>query len=343
MAENIQKFAEAQLASFKSFESEMVTGVFASQKIEPIERVGIYVPGGKFPLVSTLLMCAIPARVANVSEIQVCSPPSYRGTIHPAILVASDMVEVQEIYKIGGVQAIAAMAYGTKTVQKVDKIVGPGNKYVMLAKREVYGDVGIDLIAGPTEIIIIADGTADPEILAADMLSQAEHDVEAWSVLITDSITIAKEVMKEIARQLEGLETANIARKSIEENSLIILTENMKEAVDIANKKAPEHISLHLENPDEYSDKLKNFGSLFIGKYTSQVLGDYSSGINHTLPTNRSARFTGGLNVGDFLKVQTTLKVTKEGFQNIGLLARDMAIMEGLSGHARSIEIRMEK
>jgi len=350
-AENIKKFAEKQLVQFEDFEFEIVPGVFTGQKVMPIERVGIYVPGGRFPLVSTLLMCAIPAKVARVSDLAVCSPPSYNGSIprggislgsiHPAILVAADIVGVNEIYKIGGVQAIGAMAYGTQTIKRVDKIVGPGNRYVALAKKEVFGAVGIDFIAGPTEIMIIADETANPEYLAADLLAQAEHDVEALPVLVTTSMELADKVKKALEFQLQELKTRNTARISIDNNGKIILVNDMDEAVNIANKKAPEHLELQVKNPERYIDKFKNYGSLFTGEYSAEVLGDYSSGLNHTLPTNTSARYTAGLSVRDFLKLQTTLGVTKEGLSVIGPVAKTLAETEGLDGHARSIAIRI--
>ncbi len=339
--ENVKKFAEKQLDQFKDFELEIVPGVFTGQKVTPVERVGIYVPGGRFPLVSTLLMCALPAKIAGVKEIAVCSPPSYQGTIHPAILTASDMVGINEIYKVGGVQAIVAMAYGTQTIKQVDKIVGPGNKYVTLAKKMVFGVVGIDFVAGPTEIVIIADQTANPEVLAADLLAQAEHDVEAVPVLITTSPELAKMVKEQVNRQLQELMTKDIAKNSIEKNGMIILVKDMSEAVRIANRKAPEHLALQVENPQDYIDKVKSYGSLFVGKYSAEALGDYSSGINHTLPTNTCARYTGGLSIKDFIRLQTILRVTEDGLRAIGPVAKTIAETEGLDGHAKSITIRM--
>lgn len=340
--ENIKEFAEKQLSQFKEFDIEINPGVFAGQKVIPIERVGVYVPGGKFPLASTFLMCTIPAQVVAVPEIMVCSPPSYNGSIHPAILVAADIVGTTEIYKVGGVQAIAAMAYGTQTIRKVDKIVGPGNKYVALAKKEVFGPVGIDFIAGPSEIIIIADVTANPDYLAADLLAQAEHDVDALPILITTSAKLAQQVKKEVELQLGRLETKGTAKVSLNKNGLIIIVNNMNEAVNIANKKAPEHLELQVKKPERYVSKLKNYGSLFMGKYSPVVLGDYSSGLNHTLPTNTTARYTGGLGVKDFLKLQTTLRVQRKGLPAIGATAKTMAETEGLDGHAKSITIRIQ-
>ncbi|MFH1227800.1 MAG: histidinol dehydrogenase, partial [Planctomycetota bacterium] len=251
-AANIRKFSREQLSQFKDFDMEISPGVFTGQKVIPIERVGVYVPGGKFPLASTLLMCAIPAGVAGVSGIFVCSPPSYKGSIHPVILVAADIVGISEVYKVGGVQAIAAMAYGTQTIKKADKIVGPGNKYVALAKKEVFGQVGIDCIAGPSEIIIIADETANSDYLAADLLAQAEHDADALPILITTSFRLAERVNKAVELQLGKLKTKDTAKISISRNGLIIIAGNMEEAINIANKKAPEHLELQVKNPRRY-------------------------------------------------------------------------------------------
>ncbi|MDZ7400627.1 MAG: histidinol dehydrogenase [candidate division KSB1 bacterium] len=342
-AENIERFAIKQKESLTDFEFEIQNGVFAGQKVIPIERVGVYAPGGSYPLPSTVLMCAIPARVAGVDEIVLCSPPRHSGTIHPAILVAADICKIDKIYKIGGVQAIAAMAFGTETIQRVDKIVGPGNKYVALAKKMVYGAVGIDFIAGPTELLIIADEQANPEFIAADLLGQAEHDVDAVPILVTTSLELAHAVNHELQRQIASLPTADIAQKSLDNNGKIILVESLAEAFMIANKKAPEHLELQIQNAEKYINQLRNYGSLFIGPYSAEALGDYSSGLNHTLPTNDSARYTGGLSVKDFLKFQTTLRVTEQGLASIGSTAVALGKMEGLMGHARSIEIRMKK
>lgn len=339
---NIKGFAEKQKARFEDFLYPVEPGVFAGQRVIPLERVGVYVPGGNFPLVSTLLMGAVPAVAAGVKEVVVCSPPRFKGTIHPAILVAADIAGVKELYAVGGVQAIGAMAYGTKTIRAVDKIVGPGNVYVSLAKKLVYGQVGIDFIAGPSEIMIIADKFANPSFVAADLIAQAEHDVESSAILITTSLTLAKAVKRELENQVDQLQTMEIAKKSLEKNGCIILVDSIDEGIHIANKKAPEHVELHVENPDKYQQGFKNFGTLFIGEYAAEVLGDYSSGLNHILPTNRAARYAGGLGVKDFLKVQTILKVTPVGIKRIGPQALLMAELEGLAGHANSMKIRME-
>lgn len=339
---NIEKFSKAQLDQFNNFEVEIVAGVLAGQKVIPLARVGIYVPGGRFPLVSTLLMCAVPAKIAGVEEIAICSPPSYEGTIHPAILAAADLVGINEIYKVGGAQAIAAMAYGTETIKRVDKITGPGSKYVTLAKKEVFGTVGIDFIAGPSEIMIIADDTANSRVLTADILAQAEHDTNATCILITDSPSVADKVNEEVEIQLKELKNEVVARQSLNMNGMIVITNDIDEAVDLANRRAPEHVELQVKNPDHYVGRFRNYGSLFIGEYAAEALGDYSSGLNHTLPTNGGARYTGGLGVKDFLKLQTTLRVTKQGLCEIGPIAKVFGEIEGLDGHAKSISIRLD-
>ncbi len=340
-AENIRIFAEKQFEQFLDFEFEIQPGVFTGQRVEPIRRVGVYCPGGSYPLPSSVLMGAIPARVAGVEEIVLCSPPTYNGSIHPAILAAAVICDIEEIYQIGGVQAIAAMAFGTESMRPVDKIVGPGNKFVTAAKKEVFGIVGIDFIAGPTELLIIADDSANPVFIAADLLGQAEHDVNAEPILITTSRKLAEKVSREIQNQLQKLKTRAHAEISVEKNGLIILTDSLEQACEIANRKAPEHLELQVEETEKYAEKLKNFGSLFIGKLAAEVLGDYSGGLNHTLPTNTTARYTGGLSVKDFLKIQTTLKVNSEGLDSIGNVAVKMGEMEGLDGHAKSVRVRL--
>jgi histidinol dehydrogenase len=341
--ENIKRFASRQKEQLKDFEYEIRPGVFTGQKVIPIESVGVYTPGGRYPLPSTVLMCCVPARVAGVKQIMVCSPPTHNGSIHPAILVASDICQVDEIYRIGGVQSIAAMAYGTESIKKVDKIVGPGNQYVAAAKKLVYGAVGIDFIAGPTELLIIADDSANPAFIAADLLAQAEHDINAIPILITNSPVLADQVNQQIEKQLQNLPTADIARQSLNNNGAIILVDMIDDAFAIANKKAPEHLELQLKYADAFADQLKNYGSLFIGSFSAEALGDYSSGLNHTLPTNGCARYTGGLSVKDFLKFQTTLEVKEQGLSAIGQTAIDLGKIEGLDSHARSVEIRMNK
>lgn len=337
---NIEKFSRSQIKQLKDFRVKVASGVIAEQRVIPINRIGIYVPGGRYPLVSTVLMCGVPAFVAGVREVVICTPPAHDNAIHPAILATAKLVGIKEIYKMGGAQAIAAMAYGTETIKPVDKIFGPGNRYVTLAKKMVFGDAGIDFIAGPSEILIIADASAAPEIIAADLLSQAEHDVDAIPVLVTDSSTLAKKVRSEIKRQLVFLRTREIAEKSLNKNGLIILVENIEQAMEIANKKAPEHLEIQVKNANRYVDKLKNYGSLFVGRYSAEVFGDYCAGINHTLPTNSSARYTGGLHIKDFLKIQTVLRVTKKGLENLGSVADELSRIEGLNGHTQAIKMR---
>ena len=339
-ANSLRKFSGKQLEAFRNFEYEIEPGALVGQKVIPIKRVGVYVPGGRYPLISSLIMGVIPAKIAGVEEVVVCSPPSHRGSIHPAILVTADICGVDEINKVGGAQAIAAMAYGTQSIECVDKIVGPGNVYVNAAKKFVYGRVGIDFIAGPTEVLIIADKDANPAFIAADLIAQAEHDVNAKPILVTDSDELSSAVLVELEKQLGNLKNTCVAEKSLKQNGTLIIVNNMDEAIEFANRKAPEHIQLYVENPEFFLPRLKNYGSLFIGEYSPEVLGDYCSGLNHILPTNSASRYRGGLGVKDFLKIQTTLKVNKEGFLRIGPVARSMAEAEGLAGHVNSVEIR---
>lgn len=341
-SENIKIFAQKQKSQFNDFEFEIKKGVFTGQIIKPIKRVGVYVPGGNFPLVSTLLMCAIPAQVAGVSEIAVCSPPTYEGSIHPLILSIAHMLKITEIYKLGGAQSIAALAYGTETVKNVHKIVGPGNKYVQAAKKEVSGTVGIDFIAGQTEIMIIADETGEAKIIASDLLSQAEHDVEALPILATTSERLAKSVLNEIDRQLSVLKTRDIAEQTITKKGMIVLLDNIRDGIELANRRGPEHLEVHVKEVEKYKDRFNNYGTLFIGKYSAEALGDFSSGLNHTLPTNTTSKYTGGLSVKDFLKIQTTLKVTEEGLEEIGPSAVTLAEIEGLHAHGESIRKRYD-
>ena len=339
-AENLRLFAEAQRRQLADFSEEVRPGVQAGQRIMPIDRVGVYVPGGVFPLVSTLLMGVVPALVAGVPQISVCSPPGYAGEIHPVILVAAHRLGIKRVFRMGGAQAIAAFAYGTESIEAVDKIVGPGNKYVAQAKKEVFGRVGIDLIAGPTEVLILADEDADPEWLAADLLAQAEHDPEACALLVTTSPTLAEQVSGALANQLPRLKTAAIAGESLQHNGMIILAKDLGQALELINRKAPEHLEIQLKNPEEVLGRLRNYGSLFVGEYSAEVLGDYSAGINHTLPTNTTARYRGGLSVFDFVKVLTSLEVTGKGLREIGPVAEKLAEAEGLDAHRRAVAIR---
>jgi len=342
--ENLYLFSEKQAAIFKKLNDvkvEIRPGVLASQKVIPLARVGIYVPGGRYPLFSSLLMAGLPARVAGVKEIVVCSPPGKDGLINPAILYVASILNIEEIYKIGGAQAMAALAIGTQSIKRVDKIVGPGNEFVAAAKKELYGLVGIDFIAGPTELLIIADRNADPGLIAADLIAQAEHDPQARPWLITYEQILAERVLAEIKEQLKDLKTAEIAGESLARNGFIILVDCLEEAARIANQLAPEHLALMVENPDSILDKLQNYGSLFIGKFTAEALGDYSSGLNHILPTNCASRYAGGLSVKDFFKLLTALEVSREGLKEIGPAAILLAEAEGLMAHAASIRCRL--
>jgi histidinol dehydrogenase len=342
-AEAVMRFTLKQLEGLRDFDHEIRPGVRCGQRIFPLRRVGIYVPGGRHPLASTVLMCAVPARAAGVKEIALCSPPSHGGTVHPAILAAARTAGVDEVYRVGGPAAIAAMAFGTETIRPVDKIVGPGSRRVAAAKKLVYGAAGIDFIAGPTEVMIIADDSADPSFVAADLLAQAEHDEHASAILVTDSPALAKNVAKEIERQLEDLDTAPTAKASLDGNGLAILVNDLAEAIDIADRKAPEHLELIVRDPGPLAGKFRNYGTLFIGPCSPEPLGDYSSGINHTLPTGGAARYTGGLHVKDFLKFQTTLEVTPDGLAAIGPDAELFGRIEGLSAHANAVALRLKK
>ncbi len=342
MATNLRYFAERQKIGLSDFVIETEPGVKTGQRVVPIDRVGVYVPGGRYPLFSSLLMSAIPARVAGVEQIAVCSPPDPSGNIHPAVLAAAHLVGVDEIYTIGGAQAIAALAFGTSSVNRVDKIVGPGNRFVNMAKKIVFGQVGIDFIAGPTEILIIADECAHPTFIAADLIAQAEHDPDAVSILITTSENLADSVEEETERQLNCLETGETARKSLDQNGCIVVVDMLEDAVNVANRRAPEHLELCVREPHRLKEKLHCFGSLFIGPLTAETLGDYTSGLNHILPTGAAARYTGGLGVKDFLKVLTTLEVNRSGLFNIGPAAVCLAQSEKLPGHARSLQLRLK-
>jgi len=334
-ADNIRAFSESQFLQFRDVQVENA-GVKLGQKLVPLERVGCYVPGGRYPLPSTALMSVIPAKMAGVNEVIICSPK-----IQSITLVAADIAGADRVFQIGGIQAIAAMAYGTESVPQVDKIIGPGNKYVTAAKREVYGMVGIDFIAGPSEVMVIADEEGgDPGRIAADLLAQAEHDPDAGVYLVTDSKEFGEKVIAEVNTQLEVLPTKEIAEQAVA-NGLVILTKDMQQAIDVANRAAPEHLELQVRDPREFKPELKNYGSLFIGSYSGEVFGDYCSGTNHILPTNRAARYTGGLSVLDFFKVLTYQELTPEGAKRLAKTAAILAKVEGLEAHCRAAEKRM--
>ncbi len=342
---NIEAFSRAQRDSIQEIEKfEVSPGIFLGHRIIPIESACCYVPGGSYPLYSTALMLSIPARVAGVRRIVACSPP-VKGTdsIHPLTLVAMDIGGVDEIYVTGGAQAIAAFSYGTDSIQPVDLIVGPGNQYVTEAKRQCYGQVGIDFVAGPSEVLIIADETADPEVLAADILGQSEHDLLAKGLLLTNSRQVGEETIRAVERQLLELDTAEIAGKSWADYGEVLLCSTLEEAVDLSNQYAPVHLELSVGEPEFLMERLTNYGSLFIGENTAEVFGDYASGTNHTLPTLRAARYTGGVYVGTFLKTCTHQSMTREASRTIAPLVAAMAEGEGLTAHARAALARIKE
>lgn len=331
---NIEFFARAQMKQFKDFEV-MRNGVTLGQKTVPIEKIGVYIPGGNYPLPSTALMCIIPARIAGVKNIIACSPK-----IKPATIVAADIAGANKIFRIGGAQAIAAMAYGTKQIPKVDKIVGPGNVYVSAAKKEVFGDCGIDFLAGPSEVMIIADNSANSKFVAADLLAQLEHDINARAFLASNSENLIENVKSEIKKQLVDLSTKNIIKKSIK-NLKIMKIKKIEDVADIANDIAPEHLEIQVVNPGKIIRKLRNYGSLFIGKYSAEAFGDYCSGTNHVLPTNRGARFANGLGVRDFIRMQTYQKIDAKGAKRLAPIALKLSKIEGLDAHNKSVQLRV--
>ncbi len=339
-AQNIRAFHEKQ--KIKSWVSQEADGVILGQLARPIQSAGIYVPGGKACYPSTVLMNAIPAKVAGVEHLVMCSPAP-GGALNPYILVAADIAGVSEIYKIGGAQAIAAMAYGTAMVPKVDKIVGPGNIYVATAKRYVFGQVDIDMIAGPSEILVIADQSANPTFVASDLLSQAEHDELASSILVTTSGELAEKVSAEIERQLANLGRKEIARKALDRFGVIVITGDLQEAAGISNSIAPEHLELAVEKPFELLALIKNAGAIFLGHYTPESVGDYIAGPNHVLPTGGTARFSSPLSTESFMKRSSLIFYTKEGLDNVAEAVMQIAEVEGLDAHGNTIKVRMTK
>lgn len=336
---NIESYHLQQVE--KGFEDQPSTGVIRGQLIRPLERVGVYVPGGTAAYPSSVLMNVVPAKIAGVSEIVMITPP--QETYHPAILVAAKLAGVDKIYQVGGAHGIAALAYGTESVPKVDKITGPGNIYVATAKKLVYGLVGIDMIAGPSEIGVIADETANPVYVAADLLSQAEHDKLARAILVTNSAKLAQQVEQEIERQLESLPRKEIAAASIADNGRIILTETVDEMFELMNLVAPEHLEIAMENAYEYLPFVKHAGSIFLGHFTSEPIGDYFAGTNHVLPTSGTSRFYSALGVHDFIKRIQYTQYSKEAVQAASQAITTLAYSEGLAAHARAIEVRNEE
>ncbi len=337
---NIRRFAEAEKAEFRGFEIETSPGVFCGRRISPLDRVGLYVPGGRRPLFSSLLMGAIPALEAGVREIAVCSPPTAAGTVNSTILGAAGMLGLDEIYAVGGAQAVAAMAFGTERIPRVDKIIGPGNRFVTAAKLEVFGPAGIDLPAGPSEVFIVAGDDADSETAAADLLAQAEHDPEAAAVLLTDSKNFAQAVKEGIERQITRLPFPETARRSLETRGLIVLLSTLEEAVEIADRRAPEHLELQGSKAAGLENRFRNFGAMFIGEEAGEVFGDYTAGTNHILPTGGAARYASGLGVRDFLKFQTTLRFAGGSQTDLVSATGRLAEAEGLSAHAAAARLR---
>lgn len=331
--ENVKNFAQEQLKCIKNLDLN-INGSHLGHRIIPIEKVLCYVPGGNYPLPSSAIMTTIPAKVAGVKEICLTSPK-----IKPQTIVAAKLSGADKIYKLGGVQAISAFAYGTKSINSVDKIVGPGNKYVTFAKKYVYGKCSIDFLAGPSEVLVIADDNQDPKLVSADILAQCEHDRDARGYLICFSEEFAQKVIDSAKKQLETLETKDIAQISFEK-SVAIVVKNIQEAIEISNKRAPEHLELMFNGADEISDKFTNYGSLFIGSNCAEVFGDYCSGTNHVLPTNSAARYTGGLSVFDFIKIQTYQMISKNYSQELSALASELAAQEGLMGHKLASDLR---
>lgn len=340
-ANNIRKFHEKQVRN--SFIINDENGIVIGQKIIPVDRAGLYVPGGTAAYPSTVLMDSIPAKIAGCKEVVMVTPPSADGKVNPVILAAAFVAGVDKIFKVGGAQAIAALAYGTESVPKVDKIVGPGNAFVAEAKKQVFGQVSIDMIAGPSEILIVADGKTNPKYAAADLLSQAEHDKMASAVLVTDSMELALEVQKELEVQIPMLERAEIARASIDNNGKIIVADNLMDAIEISNEIAPEHLELCVDNPFDYLDSIRHAGSIFMGRNCPEALGDYFAGPNHTLPTSGTAKFSSPLSVDDFIKKTQYTYYTKEALSKVANDVAFFAKKEGLTAHAKSATIRMEE
>ena len=339
--ENIRNFHSKQVRN--SFIINEKNGVVTGQKITAIEKVGLYVPGGTAAYPSTVLMDSVPAKIAGCKEICIVTPPSKDGKVNPVILAAAKIAGVDRIFKVGGAQAVAALAYGTETVPKVDKIVGPGNAFVAEAKRQVFGMVSIDMIAGPSEILVLADGKSNPDFVAADLLSQAEHDKNASAVLVTDSMELAEKVSASLEKQIPMLERAEIARVSIDNNGKIIVADNIMAGIEIANEIAPEHLELCLDNPFDYLDSVKHAGSIFMGRHCPEALGDYYAGPNHTLPTSGTARFSSALGVDDFVKKSQFTYYTEGALKEVYKDVAFFANKEGLTAHGKSATIRFEE
>ena len=339
-AANIRKFHERQKRN--SFILNDEDGIIIGQKVIPVDRAGLYVPGGTAAYPSTVLMDSIPAKIAGCREVVMVTPPSKNGKVNPVILAAAKVAGVDKIFKVGGAQAVAALAYGTESIPKVDKIVGPGNAYVAEAKKQVFGVVSIDMIAGPSEILVVADGLSNPSHVAADLLSQAEHDRMASAVLVTDSAELASAVSEQLEIQIPRLQRADIARESIDKNGKIRVAPTLDAAIEIANEIAPEHLELCVDNPFDYLDKIRHAGSIFMGRNCPEALGDYFAGPNHTLPTSGTAKFSSPLSVDDFVKKTQYTYYTKEALSRVAADVAYFAELEGLGAHAKSAIIRTE-
>jgi len=337
-AMNIERFHKKQIKDTWSLET--AKGVIVGQATRSLSSVGVYAPGGKASYPSSVLMCVIPARVAGVKRIVICSPPGESENINPALLVAADIAGATGIYRIGGAQAIAALAYGTETVFRVDKIVGPGNVFVTAAKLEVSKDVAIDIPAGPSEVLIIADETANASFIASDLLAQAEHDFQAWAILLTTSKELALAIKEEVSKQMESLSRTETVKSSLQRGGLIIIVKNIEEAVKYANLIAPEHLQIQTKAPNNVFNKIRNAGAVFLGDYSPVAFGDYSSGLNHVLPTGGYAKSYSGLSTRDFVKTINFLQCSRQGYINLKSTTVTLAKMEGFDGHAKSVSIR---
>ena len=339
-AKNIRAFHEKQVR--EGFRITEANGVIMGQKITPVDRAGLYVPGGTAAYPSTVLMDSIPAKIAGCREVVMVTPPNKEGKVNPVILAAAKIAGIDKIFKVGGAQAVAALAYGSESVPKVDKIVGPGNAFVAEAKKQVFGVVSIDMIAGPSEILVVADGKSNPKHIAADLLSQAEHDRMASAVLVTDSAEFAEAVSAELERQIPMLQRADIARESIDKNGKIIVAQTLDAAIDIANEIAPEHLELCVDDPFEYLHKIRHAGSIFMGRNCPEALGDYFAGPNHTLPTSGTAKFSSPLSVDDFVKKTQYTYYTRDALCAVANDVAYFANKEGLGAHAKSATVRLE-
>jgi len=337
----VRRFAEAQRARFEDFEIETLPGVFLGQRCIPVASAGAYVPGGRYPLIASAYMSVLTAKVAGVGRVIACAPPRAGQGIHPPTLHAIATSGADEIYCIGGVQALAAMAYGTESVRPVDFLAGPGNAYVAEAKRQLFGQVGVDLIAGPSEVLIIADGDVAPEVVAADLLAQAEHDPDAVAVLVTTSHELGERVLEEVERQLAGLPTREVAAASWRARGEVALVEDTEAALALADEYAAEHVQVLTRDPEWFRQRLRNYGSLFLGSGTTVAFGDKAVGTNHILPTGRAARYTGGLWVGRYIKVVTTQRLTEAGSARIAPITASICRAEGMAGHAVAAELRL--